>query len=303
LEEMSTAPTRRPRELLKVDGIIHEPERLMILTALYPLPKMACLRLHREWKFKQGYPRCRLSPVMFCPQCGVEYRPGFTHCTDCDVDLVHELPLARTDAFESHQGASPGEDEGDPFCAFWQGDDARLHVELCTVLDEAGIPHKTVRREDHLFNLKNFPAFQIGVPFSLFEKAENAVKDAYEMDSSGPDAVQALNPPALIPEGSRAIRKLPESLTPSKEENIPGPPDVGEEVSVDGELEWQGDGIEVWSGHEDSLGDILVASLRENKIDVHRSNSSGRESLLVRSRDEARAREIVKQVVEGVPPE
>ena len=25
---------------------------------------------------------------MFCPQCRVEYRPGFTHCTDCDLDLV-----------------------------------------------------------------------------------------------------------------------------------------------------------------------------------------------------------------------
>ena len=29
---------------------------------------------------------------MFCPQCRTEYRPGFTHCTDCDVDLVAELP-------------------------------------------------------------------------------------------------------------------------------------------------------------------------------------------------------------------
>jgi hypothetical protein len=28
---------------------------------------------------------------MFCPECGVEYRPGFAHCTDCDVDLVPEL--------------------------------------------------------------------------------------------------------------------------------------------------------------------------------------------------------------------
>ena len=29
---------------------------------------------------------------MFCPQCRSEYRPGFTRCTDCDVDLVPELP-------------------------------------------------------------------------------------------------------------------------------------------------------------------------------------------------------------------
>jgi hypothetical protein len=30
--------------------------------------------------------------VMFCPECRVEYRPGFTRCSDCDVDLVHEIP-------------------------------------------------------------------------------------------------------------------------------------------------------------------------------------------------------------------
>ena len=29
---------------------------------------------------------------MFCPKCGAEYREGFTHCPDCDTDLVNELP-------------------------------------------------------------------------------------------------------------------------------------------------------------------------------------------------------------------
>ena len=27
---------------------------------------------------------------MICPECGCEYREGFTHCVDCDVDLVAE---------------------------------------------------------------------------------------------------------------------------------------------------------------------------------------------------------------------
>src|SRR5260370_38410207 len=29
---------------------------------------------------------------MFCPECRAEYRPGFTRCSDCAVDLVHEIP-------------------------------------------------------------------------------------------------------------------------------------------------------------------------------------------------------------------
>ena len=31
---------------------------------------------------------------MFCPQCKAEYRPGFTLCSDCRIDLVEELPPA-----------------------------------------------------------------------------------------------------------------------------------------------------------------------------------------------------------------
>ena len=231
---------------------------------------------------------------MYCPQCRVRYRAGFTHCTDCDVDLVDELPLARTGAFESKPG-----DAEDPFCAFWQGDDPRLHAELSTVLDEAGIPHTTVRREDHLFNLKNFPVFRIGVPFSLFEQAETAVKEAYEMEVSGAEAAESLNPPALIPDRSRVVPKLPETLTPSKEENIPGPPETGGDAS----WEFADGGIEVWSGEDTALGDMLVVSLRENKIRVRREASHGRQSLLAPWEEEAKAREIVKELVEGLPPE
>jgi len=30
---------------------------------------------------------------MFCPQCGLGYRDGFTRCSDCDVDLVAVPPI------------------------------------------------------------------------------------------------------------------------------------------------------------------------------------------------------------------
>jgi hypothetical protein len=37
-----------------------------------------------EWL---GYHR-----LVICPSCRAEYRPGFTHCADCGVELVDSLP-------------------------------------------------------------------------------------------------------------------------------------------------------------------------------------------------------------------
>ena len=38
---------------------------------------------------------------MFCPQCGAEFREGFDHCSDCDVDLVRKSTLG-DDSEEDH---------------------------------------------------------------------------------------------------------------------------------------------------------------------------------------------------------
>jgi hypothetical protein len=231
---------------------------------------------------------------MICPQCKAEYRPGFTRCADCDVDLVWELPK---EAMQLRGNSAPGDPNEDPFCSFWKGEDPRVHAELCSVLDEAGIPHNTVFRRDHLFNLRNYPAYEVGVPFSLFERAENAVKEAYGTDEVGDVGTGDLK--GLLADRTAPGGRLPETMTPPPEEDISGPPSAGEGT------DWfpEDATVRVWSTENGEPGDFLVAALHENGIRCRLDKEGTREELFVLPDDEAPAREIVKEVVEGKPPE
>jgi len=233
---------------------------------------------------------------MVCPVCKAEYCQGFTRCTDCDVELVYAGALTGSDQARTNPAPQPDED---PFCSIWQGDDSRIHAELCSILDDVGVLHRTARRQDHLFNLSNYPAFQIGVPYSMYEKAEAAIAEAFDLDASGPNAAEALSPPLLLTETRRSIRKLPSTLTPASDENIPGPPTDG--GLSEGSREEAA--AEVWCGDDTSVRDMLIASLRENQINVRQENEGGKSSLFVVAENEARAREIVREIVEGAPPE
>jgi hypothetical protein len=183
---------------------------------------------------------------MYCPQCKAEYRQGFARCSDCDVDLVQELH-ANTDGFAaSGKAGGSAADSDDPICSFWQGDDPRIHAEICELLNEQGIPHKTIRREDHLFNLNSKSGFQIGIPFSQFEKAEAAIKDAYGTEQAQQDAAR------LLPYGKgyaprvrgvlpwRAVLKgfgWEQDTSREEPENVAG--SAAEEVDVDHPSEYQ----------------------------------------------------------------
>ncbi|HZF09949.1 MAG TPA: DUF2007 domain-containing protein [Thermoanaerobaculia bacterium] len=68
---------------------------------------------------------------MYCPNCGTEYREGFSRCADCEVDLVDAPP--RT---------AEHPDTGDIETVFATGDPVAL-LTAQTLLDEAGIPHLT----------------------------------------------------------------------------------------------------------------------------------------------------------------
>ena len=73
---------------------------------------------------------------MFCPQCRVEYRPGFTHCTDCDVDLVDERLLNPGVYPQVRKTELPGQLS----CALWRGTDPHFYLELIGDLGSKRVP-------------------------------------------------------------------------------------------------------------------------------------------------------------------
>ncbi len=257
---------------------------------------------------------------MFCPQCKAEYRQGFTVCADCDVPLVWQLPASPGAAHEEESsGQAPGPAD-DPLCSFWSGDDPRIHAELCQLLDEQGIPHKTIRRQDHLFNLNSQSPFQIGIPFSSFEKAEAAVKEAYGTEEEGQAASRLLPPGtdhlpgtykglAWLDNRLRSLRAHSDSSFESATTSLHEEPSW-ERTSVVSDHAWDPDHwypedatVEVWSGDQPELGELIVASLKENQIYSRLECTEGKCALFVLPGDETRAREIVREIVEATPPE
>jgi hypothetical protein len=73
---------------------------------------------------------------MFCPQCRVEYRPGFTHCTDCDVDLVQENVLDPGAYPQVRKTELPGQLS----CTVWRGKDPHFYLDLIGALGSKKVP-------------------------------------------------------------------------------------------------------------------------------------------------------------------
>jgi hypothetical protein len=61
--------------------------------------------------------------------------------------------------------------------------------------------------------------------------------------------------------------------------------------------------IEVWSGMDDRVAQFLTAALQENEIPIHLETVGDLTKVFVSAANEARAREIVREVVDATPPE
>ncbi len=100
---------------------------------------------------------------MFCPECRTEYRPGFTHCTDCDVDLVAKLPTPEPDIDSAE------------LSHVWTGKDQDRCPELCRDFKAKGIPFK-VEQSRHQYLQRVDEKYRISVPSEFFQRAKRAIK-------------------------------------------------------------------------------------------------------------------------------
>jgi hypothetical protein len=257
---------------------------------------------------------------MYCPLCGAEYRPGFTVCSDCQVDLVPDPPRAAS----ANVSIDDTSDEKS-FALVWSGNDSRLHAEICEAFDRQKIPARSLGSEDHLFNLATRPAFEVYVPADLVNSAREAIKQIAAMEE--------------IEEPSESdILEIP------AEESSPNDNDEDEEERRDSRnLDPQDATVEIWSGQSRELAAMIASSLRENHIpcrsdpdlsdpdlaeppdiagsdiaergfaepdipgpDIPNKDTSDEVSatrLFVFPEDEQSAKEIVREIVDAAPPE
>jgi hypothetical protein len=61
--------------------------------------------------------------------------------------------------------------------------------------------------------------------------------------------------------------------------------------------------VEVWKGNDERISQFLTAALQENEIPMHLDISGDQTGINVSAANEMRAREIVREIVEGAPPE
>ena len=219
---------------------------------------------------------------MFCPNCKTEYRPGFSRCSDCGADLVERLESSA--ASQSEAAAGPE--------LLWTGTDSAAYGLIVDALDDAEIPHHESSREAGPLPGLSQPVYAIFIPSRHREAGRAAMEKAVGelLDGSPQPVGRALGAP------SAAADLVFIDDKEQDDDDGSAPDDIVENFDPDLATS------EVWSGGDADLKDMLVACLRENGIGCE-VQANGKVRILVMPESEARAREIIREVLDASAPE
>jgi hypothetical protein len=214
---------------------------------------------------------------MFCPLCKAEYREGLYRCADCDVALVDSLPDEKGNKADSQE-------TGQELAALLaREEDPVFLTALLSALDEAGIPHREAAIHDHEAALSNpfpsrhrfGPGYEVRVLRSDVQAAKRVLLALEEKAVEAPAYGQKANEP---------------DTAESEDREVPEDWDAGRATA------------EVWVGEDADLAQFLADTLRENGIGSRTDAQPGRLRVVVHPEDSDRAREIIREVLEGAPP-
>lgn len=212
---------------------------------------------------------------MFCPLCKAEYREGFTRCNDCDVALVDSL-------------GSPGGDDPQSTLAsplkLWEGQDAAFFTRLTAALAEAKIPYHEGDTSTRLLYRSLQPPLSVWTLANDHEAALQVLKSI-----SGSEGESSENSTDVEDQADEALRE--ESEGPEVDDIVD---DFYPEDAT----------AEVWRGESNGSAEVFRDCLLENGIGCVIDDASPNEQCLrVLPTQEARAREIIREILDGTPPE
>jgi hypothetical protein len=218
---------------------------------------------------------------MFCAECKAEYRPGFTRCADCDVDLVGNLPEGKPESSDR----SNLQGDRSNLREVWTGDEQERCVDTCLILKDAGIPYEVTQRQTQFLQAAE-AHFKIAVPANFFEQAKELTGPPDTDDDFDGDS-----------EDHAIIESPDDEITSSTDTR----PDRGRYTA-----DWYPEDttIEVTTNSGRAWSSLIISSLRENSIRCReRSGPDGSKRVFVLPEDELRARQIVREIEEGRPSE
>ena len=253
---------------------------------------------------------------MFCPVCKAEYRLGFTHCSDCDVDLVEYLP----------DDSSAQESAGDPDApeVLWAGGSAAIRGKIERALEAAQIQFTSDTIES-----KFMPAFRENIFRVQVRRGDLAAALSALQNVEGESQIAREAPGDVLDSNSSFLETLginrnrmgraleqsappPESISDEEPEEemadiedteeegspkAPVPDDVVEDFRPEDATS------EVWSGEDAQMAGNFEMCLREVGIGCVLEESGGKTHVRVMAESEARALEIIREVIEATPPE
>ena len=224
---------------------------------------------------------------MFCPVCKAEYRPGFTRCSECDVALVERLDAAKA-AFadpERRQDAA----------LIWSGNDAQMFSALRDALDWAKIFSFAQVGTAGALPSVSFPIYSVLVHRDDRGAAEavlQTVRPQVNTDESAEEDREGEGSDTLdVEDGQGESAALEESDTDES-----APDDIAEDFRADDAT------AEIWSGDDRGMAETVRMCLRENGIGCAVDQFGGKVAVRVMPQSEARAKEIVREILEGAPP-